>query len=450
MASSDDDYDICTEIPTRKRRNYRPLFPDESVLGKRSHSERFVAPRDGELLHISRSLNELPQSLSLQQSDGWATGLSTHTYIQVRSPESGAPEQYVVTYDMRAAVRDRPAAVAPRQSHVRPYSSIPPNIPAQRNENETSSLEPSKNDVSSLTQSMLQMACKRAGVSCSGSKAVLVTRLNKRGFTNVQSVRKLAEEYEANPARIQFQGDFLNSGICSRDREPNWNKNEYARPCHVICDPRNATALTALYNRPESRAELDQGRHDPWSNEFPEMFNDPQFRPDVPEISGGAIQEEIDQLDPAFHKHKRTGALLKRGPILRSKFSIAYTKWTSSGQGDFDNFPNFTEGDTSLVYCFCVFHGKPALEYAVRLLPTGAQAEQGVPGMDAKHDRYPWLPYGSTHQVRPHQLLASRTPHYISRTLYPVLSESCRRLKTNFYIQGARRYGRDSGEINGT
>jgi hypothetical protein len=25
--------------------------------------------------------------------------------------------------------------------------------------------------------------------------------------------------------------------------------------------------------------------------------------------------------------------------------------------------------------------------YAVRLLPTGAQAEQGVPGIDAKHER---------------------------------------------------------------
>jgi hypothetical protein len=232
---------------------------------------------------------------------------------------------------------------------------------------------------------VLQTACKRAGVSCSGSKAVLVSRLAKRKFTDVESVQRLASEYDANPERMQNQGELGNSGICSRDREPNWSKNEYARLCHVICDPRNATALTALHNRPESRAELDNGRHDPWSNEFPEMFNDPQFCPDVPEISGGAIQEEIDQFDPAFWRHKRTGSLLKKKWTgLRSKFSVAYTKWSSSGQGDFDTFPNFTEGDTSLVYCFCVFHGNSALEYAVRLLPTGAQAEQGLPEMDAR------------------------------------------------------------------
>jgi hypothetical protein len=142
MASSDDDDDICTEIPTRMRRNYRPLFPDESVLGMRSHSERIVPPLNGQLLDMSSSLNELPQSLSLHLREGRVTGISTHTYTQVRSPASAAPKQSVVTFDTRAALRDRPAAVAPRQSHMRPYSSTPPpSIAAQRNENDTSSLD---------------------------------------------------------------------------------------------------------------------------------------------------------------------------------------------------------------------------------------------------------------------------------------------------------------------
>jgi hypothetical protein len=283
-------------------------------------------------------------------------------------------------------------------------------------------------------------------------ESCLVTRLNKRGFPDVKSVRKLAEGYEANPARMQLQGDFLNSGIFSRDREPNWNKSGCARLCRVICDPWNATALTALYNRPESRAELDQGRHDSWSNEFPEMFNDSQFRPDVPEISDGAIQEEIDQFDPGFDKHKRTGALLKkRWTSLRSKFSIAYTKWMSSGQGDFDTFPSFTAGDTSLVYCFCAFHGKLALEYAVRLLPTGAQAEQGAPGMDAKHER------GSLAGIRKHtSSKAASTASFADAALHiadsisrPLRIEGAE-TQDKFYIQGARRYGRDNGEINET
>jgi hypothetical protein len=38
-----------------------------------------------------------------------------------------------------------------------------------------------------------------------------------------------------------------------------------------------------------------------------------------------------------------------------------------------------------LAYMFYVFHGKPSLEYAIRLLPAGAQSEQGIPGHDAPH-----------------------------------------------------------------
>jgi hypothetical protein len=235
----------------------------------------------------------------------------------------------------------------------------------------------------SLTQDVLQQACKRAGVSSSGSKASLIARLHKNGHRSYDEVQKLAHDFHDTRERIR-------SGVPpvgeARDREPNWHKNETARLCHVVADPRNATVLQSIYNKPENRAELDAGRHDPWSNDFPDLFNDESYIPDVPFVSGGTVQEEIDAFDPAFHRHKRAGSILKRKwTNLRSRFSVAYTKWTASGQGDAETFPNFVDGDISLAYMFCVFHGKPSLEYAIRLLPAGAQSEQGIPGHDAPH-----------------------------------------------------------------
>jgi hypothetical protein len=280
-----------------------------------------------------------------------------------------------------------------------------------------------------MTQQQLQNASKRVGQSSSGAKSVLVRRLVQAGVSDAAAVQTLAYEFEITKKRKLTAGppsssraveldactvdDFrrlseegprvyereggqaglqrLGAGPIAepcREREPNWHKNETARLCHVIADPRNAVVLQKHYNKPENRAELDRGRHDPWSHDFPTLFNDPTFRPDVPEISGGASQEELDQFDPSDVRNERSGAILKkRWTSLRSKFSIAYSRWSSSGQGDQEAFPDFVDGDTTLLYCFCVFHGRPAMEYAIRLLPSGAQAEEGIPGFEKKTDR---------------------------------------------------------------
>jgi hypothetical protein len=50
-------------------------------------------------------------------------------------------------------------------------------------------------------------------------------------------------------------------------------------------------------------------------------------------------------------------------------------------------FPTYTQGDDALVYAFCVFHDQPSLDYVLRLLPDGARAECGVPGVDLTLDR---------------------------------------------------------------
>jgi hypothetical protein len=85
----------------------------------------------------------------------------------------------------------------------------------------------------------------------------------------------------------------------------------------------------------ESRAEIDQVRCGPWSRECLDIFNNKCNLPDVPEISGGAAQSDLDQFDPSMNQHERSGGSLKTiWSNMRSWFSIAYTRWTASGQGE--------------------------------------------------------------------------------------------------------------------
>jgi hypothetical protein len=45
-------------------------------------------------------------------------------------------------------------------------------------------------------------------------------------------------------------------------------------------------------------------------------------------------------------------------------------------------FSSFTQEDDSLLYVFCVFDGKPAMEQILRLIPENARREDGVRSVD--------------------------------------------------------------------
>jgi hypothetical protein len=219
-------------------------------------------------------------------------------------------------------------------------------------------------------QLVLQKACRRIGKSSSGSKSMLVQRLCNSSFDSYEKVEQLARDYELSGKSV---GDEA-----ARKRSPNWTANETARLSHVLVDPSNSTALTRLVSR-ASREQLDVGLHDPWSEEFVSLFNNPTFVPEVPEIAGGAVQETLDKFDPGELKHSRDAAKLKsQWSTIRSKFTVAYKGWSSSGQGDVDAFPSFCEGDDALVYVFCVFSEKPAMEQVLRLIPENARLEDGL------------------------------------------------------------------------
>jgi hypothetical protein len=78
-------------------------------------------------------------------------------------------------------------------------------------------------------------------------------------------------------------------------------------------------------------------------------------------------------------KHARDAAKLKsQWSTIRSKFTVSYKGWSSSGQGDVGTFPSFCKGDDALVYVFRVFSEKPAMKQVLRRIPENALLEDGL------------------------------------------------------------------------
>lgn len=221
------------------------------------------------------------------------------------------------------------------------------------------------------SQAQLSNACKRLGLSGSGSKSILVARLNKKYINSHSETMQLHAEYlEKGPDETGGQG---------RGRAPNWTKDDSARLCHVIADWRHSTIVADLYQRIQDRSELDTGRKDPFADEFKLLFNDAEFQPDIPVVCDGVTDDILIQFDVETVRFKRDGQTLKqKWTKLRSSYSVARKTFEASGQGDSDVFPSFTNGDDVLCYMHCVFHDHPSLDAVIRLLPSSAQVEAGI------------------------------------------------------------------------
>lgn len=220
---------------------------------------------------------------------------------------------------------------------------------------------PTQVDVSKITQTALQNACKRRGLSSSGTKAILVFRLKAAGFKSMDDIRRLSQEYKSDG------GDKLASSNV-RNKAPNWTRHETARLYHLINSPLHSTTLARLYKKPDGHAELDAKRHDPCANEFADLFNDDEF---------------TSSYKHNLHPHLRQGGLFKaRWNKLRSQYTVARDRFSRSGQADADVFTDFTDGDASLAYMHCVFYDSPARNYVVRTLPDEARVEQGIQDLE--------------------------------------------------------------------
>jgi hypothetical protein len=58
------------------------------------------------------------------------------------------------------------------------------------------------------------------------------------------------------------------------NREPKWTGGESIRLISILSDPRHATSLHFLYNKPDDRSGLDVPRVDPFAESLRLQFND--------------------------------------------------------------------------------------------------------------------------------------------------------------------------------
>jgi hypothetical protein len=223
-----------------------------------------------------------------------------------------------------------------------------------------------------LRQDEIQAACKRLGVSSSGSKATTTFRVeNEMSFDVLvdqqlctQKVINLSEEFEEEGpiTRKDKSAKFSSaanreSDASARSREPNMTQGELARLIMVMADPLLQSEVSSMYAS-LSRAQLDRdgpAGQDPFRDGSVElMFNDTYFTPETPDACSGFEQEAIDSLDCAMLPEcHRTGASLKpKRTSMRSRYSVAYKRFTSSGQSAHDNFLSFVERGNQLTVCF--------------------------------------------------------------------------------------------------
>ena len=135
-----------------------------------------------------------------------------------------------------------------------------------------------------------------------------------------------------------------------RKRGPAFNLDEQARLAHVMADPRMSFTLTKMCNKPESRAEIDDQRENPWDGIISDMFNDDSMDYVRPKPAGGALMTYLDDFDPNYHPFVRSGTVLKaKWAKLRSIFTVVYSRWSASGQNDPDDFPRFVSDGNGIL-----------------------------------------------------------------------------------------------------
>ena len=67
----------------------------------------------------------------------------------------------------------------------------------------------------------------------------------------------------------------------------------------------HSTTLARVYNKLEIRAELDKHRHDPWTAELSDLFNDKSYILAMPDIHDAVTLDVLAGFDPISHPHER-------------------------------------------------------------------------------------------------------------------------------------------------
>jgi hypothetical protein len=277
-----------------------------------------------------------------------------------------------------------------------PPPPLPPPLPLQHESfeiveagDERSRL-PSDRCPINLKQTDLAVACKRICVPSGGKKVELVNRLAEKGATTTAQIEELILLYhEEGREDVPVVSRALN-------REPKWTGGESIRLISILSDPRHATSLHFLYNKPDDRSGLDVPRVDPFAEAFRLQFNDENYEPEAPDAALGITQDLLDELaeKASTHPHERNGTVLKsRWLKIRTTFTTAWHAYTKSGQQDGDNFESFVRPEKAsqeaqaTMYCAAAFYGQPSLNEVAQVIPGKSAVEEGVIGCVTVRDR---------------------------------------------------------------
>ena len=168
--------------------------------------------------------------------------------------------------------------------------------------------------------------------------------------------------------------------------QAHFTHHEIARLTRIMADPANAVLHYRLQDR-RTRAQLDDPTYvaDPFAvgslgnagqpGIIETFFNNHTlvYENEWPTVA------EVRGTDPNLHPHARSGEALKaQWTKLKGSFSVAYNRFSASGQNNPDNFMHFTHGDAKLYYMFLAFRESPSLEAILRTLPAEAQRDEGT------------------------------------------------------------------------
>ena len=160
-----------------------------------------------------------------------------------------------------------------------------------------------------------------------------------------------------------------------------FSNSKNARLIEIMTDPSHRLDLDPIYNLSSCKcldASIGSPAENVWINFVQEKFNN--FNLYRPELRF-PTDPVLSLFDPNNVLIPRRGSdsLKMQFAKLRSKFSIAYKRYSALGQNDPDNFPKFSQGQLVLEYMFKVVADDSTLRGQIlRLIPGGGISSESM------------------------------------------------------------------------
>jgi hypothetical protein len=202
-------------------------------------------------------------------------------------------------------------------------------------------------------------------LSTNGTKSALVRRI-----LAWEEARKLGKEQSGSVTLLNASAVF--------------HSCESARLIEILVSPSSIVEVSRIFER-ASRSVLDASALSPMDDSFTSLakiYNDGDVL--------FAKRSDDPVLDPnnfSFIATRNGKSLKGHLANMRSQYTLAFEKWSRSGQQDPDTFSNYCGHDPVMLYLFDALSGSPFLATQfLRLLPPGSAIEAGTAGHSVERE----------------------------------------------------------------